>query len=110
MHISKYDEIRNFIASQGSRFVTLEFYKKDGTPRAINFNPLAAKNNTVGEYASESAKRAVETRKRNNPNLLNVWEHNNEDQTTKFRSINMDTVYRVACGRKEIVYLDYIRG
>jgi hypothetical protein len=105
---SKYEEIRNFIAAQGSRFVTLDFYKKDGTPRRINFNPLAAKNNMVGDAACESAKRAVETRKRNNPNLLNVWEHNNDDQTTKFRSINMDSVFRIGCGRKEIVFLDFV--
>ena len=103
--IGKYDEIRYFIAGNGSKFMTIDFVKKDGTLRKMNFNPHAAKNHTKGEQASESAQQAVATRKAQNPNLLNVWEQNNPDDETKFRSINMDTVTRIACGRKEIRYL-----
>jgi hypothetical protein len=108
VNFGKYAEIRNFIAAEGSRFMTLDFYKKDGSLRRINFNPLAAKNHTAGESACDSAKQAVATRAANNPNLLNVWEHNNESPA-KFRSINMDSVVRIGCGRKEIKYLDSIR-
>lgn len=105
-NFAKYKEIRAFIKANGTRFMTMDFVKKDGTPRRINFNPGAAANNVVGDAACEARQRGADTRKRNNPHLLNVWEHNNSDETTRFRSVNMDTVYRVACGRKEITYLD----
>jgi len=101
----RYSEIAHFIESNGSKFMTIEFVKKNGEKRSINFNPRAAKNHLVDEYKSASTAQAVETRKANNPHLLAVWEHNNSDGSTKFRSINMDTVLRIACGRKEIRYL-----
>lgn len=104
-NFKKYDEIRGFIAANGSKFMTIEFIKKDGSKRKMNFNPYGAAKHTKGDTASESAQQAVATRKANNPNLLNIWEQNNPDDETKFRSINMDTVYRIACGRKEIRYL-----
>ncbi len=102
----KHTQIKGFIAESGSKFMTIEFIKKDGSLRKMNFNPQSAKNHVVGDAASDSAKQAVETRKRNNPHLLNIWEMNNQDETTKFRSINMDTVTRVAVGKMEITFAE----
>lgn len=103
---TKHEQIKGFIADSGSKFMTIEFTKKDGSNRVMNFNPQSAKNHLVGDAASDSAKQAVETRKRNNPHLLNIWEMNNQDETTKFRSVNMNTVTRVAVGKMEITFVD----
>jgi len=105
-NLPKYRQIRAFIAQNGSRFMSISFKKKDGSNRTINFNPSAAKNRTKGETVSSSAQQAVETRKINNPNLLNVWEQNNPDDVTKFRSINMDTVYQIKAGKHTLNFYD----
>ena len=44
-----------------------------------------------GDEASESAKKAVQTRKANNPNLFAVY----DVQKHEIRSINLDTVYKL---------------
>jgi hypothetical protein len=55
-----------------SQFVTVDFVKKDGTPRTVTFNPAAIKSKLKGAEASESAQRAAVTRKENHPDLINV--------------------------------------
>lgn len=105
-NMPKYRQIRAFIDQNGSRFMSISFIKKDGSKRSINFNPSAAKNRTKGETASASSQQAVETRKINNPNLLNVWEQNNPDEETKFRSINMDTVFQIKAGKQTLNFYD----
>jgi len=105
MSDTKRAQIKGFIAESGSKFMTIEFIKKDGSTRVMNFNPQSAKKHLV-ENPSDSAKQATETRKRNNPNLVNIWEMNNQDETTKFRSVNLDTVTRVACGKMEITFVE----
>ena len=99
----KRQQIKGFIADSGSTFMSIEFIKKDGSTRKMNFNPQSAKNH-LAENISDSAARAVETRKRNNPHLINIWEMNNQDETTKFRSINLDTVTRVAANKMQITF------
>lgn len=103
--LRRYDTIRRFIETQGSQFISVSFLKKGGIPRTITYNPKAAKNKTQGAK-SASSQQAIETRARNNPNLLNVWEHGNKDEQTKFRSINLDTVYEIAAGGAKISFTD----
>lgn len=55
-----------------SKFVTVQFVKKNGTLSQTTFNPAAIKKQTKGTDASESAQRAAATRKANHPDLINV--------------------------------------
>lgn len=84
--------ITQIIASAGGQFASVTFVKKDGTVRTMNVQPAAGKSRVVGDAASDSAKQAVATRKENHPNLLAIWDTAN----SAFRSINLDTVTRVA--------------
>lgn len=90
-NLKRYAQVRALLATAGARFITIDFTKKDGTPRSLTYNAKAAASRTVGDAASESAKQAVETRASNNPNLINVWDHAKQG----FRSINMDTITRI---------------
>jgi hypothetical protein len=105
MSNAKHEQIKGFISDSGSRFMSIDFIKKNGDLRTMNFNPQSAKKNLV-ENPSDSAIQATATRKANNPNLINIWEMNNQDETTKFRSVNLDTVTRVACGKMEITFVE----
>lgn len=87
----KRQKIRNLIHRANNHFCTVHFIKKDGTERVMSVQFAATKNHVLGEAASESARRAVETRKINHPNLMNVY----CVDTQSIRSINLDTVYRV---------------
>lgn len=85
-------KIREIYDGANSGFITLDFFKKDGTIRSMNAQPAAIQNHLVEEYKNESTKQAVVTRRENNPNLLNVW----DVQKSEIRSINLDTVFRVS--------------
>lgn len=87
----KYAQIKALLATAGARFISIHFTKKDGSDRQITFNPAAAPKRVKGDEASESAQKAVKTRATNNPNLVNVWDNGKQS----FRSINMDTIYRI---------------
>lgn len=96
----KYQDITDIVERAGGKFISIEFIKKDGTYRKMNIQPAAGKFHVKGETASEQAQRAAQTRKENNPNLLNVW----DVQKHAFRSVNMDTVRAVtADGKRYIV-------
>lgn len=92
--------IKNLLKEAGSRFITVEFSKKDGTNRVMNIQQAALKFNVLGESASETGKKAVATRKRNNPNLLAVWDNTKQ----AIRSINLDTVHTVRYNHIEYVF------
>lgn len=93
---TKRAEIRKIIDDAGSQFVTVAFVKKDKTERRMNIQPLAIRSHIVGEAASESAQRAVATRKENHPELYPCWDVKAEG----IRSINLDTVFEVKKGKK----------
>lgn len=90
--LDRYAQIRGLVKSAGSRFMSITFIKKDGSERLMQIQPMALAKHVKGDKASESAQRAVETRKTNNPNLLNVW----DVKKKAARSVNMDTVKRIA--------------
>jgi len=86
-----YQQMRELIASAGGTFAGVVFTKKDGTKRTMQVQPAKLKFHVKGDKASEQAQRAAETRARNNPHLLNVW----DVAKGAPRSINLDTVERI---------------
>ncbi len=52
---ARYVQIRSLVESAGSRFMSIEFIKKDGTLRRMQIHPMALKNHIKGDAASESA-------------------------------------------------------
>lgn len=89
---ARYAQIKALLATAGARFITIHFKKVNGEDRSITYNAKAAAKRVKGEQASPSAQQAAATRSANNPNLLNVWDHEKKG----FRSINMDTIYRIS--------------
>jgi ribosomal protein L28 len=86
-----YQVVKDLISSAGGTFATVSFVKKDGTLRTMHIQPAVGKFHVKGDEASESAKKGVETRKVNNPNLMPIWDTDNK----AFRSINLDTLKQV---------------
>lgn len=83
--------IQNLLEEANSKFITVEFTKVDGSNRVMNIQQAALKFHLKGDEASDSAKKAVETRKKNNPNLMAVW----DNQKQEVRSINLDKTHTV---------------
>ena len=90
--VARRETIRQFMDESGSRFLSVDFVKKDGTLRNMNCQLAAGRALLAGDAASDSAKQAVETRKANNPNLRNVYSVTDK----AWRSINLDTVLRIS--------------
>lgn len=74
----------------GSRYVSVLFRKKDGSMRALRFNPRDWRKQ-AGEAASAGAKRGLEARKALYPNYVRVRCVLVDD----WRTVNLDTVRRV---------------
>ena len=91
--------IRGIIESQGSKITSVEFTKKDGSYRKMLVQSAVLPKHLKGEEASASAQQAAATRRANHPNLLNIWDM---DQNAP-RSVNMDTVLRIA-GSGQVLY------
>jgi hypothetical protein len=89
-----YNQIREIIDSNGSKFTYIEFVKKDGSLRQMRVQPAATKFRVKGEAASPSHRQGAITRAQNHPNLINIYD---VDQNA-IRSINMDTLLTVRCG------------
>lgn len=90
---AKPSQIRALIETAGSRFISVEFTKKDGAARKMLVNParLGAVIRRETHDKSESHVRGAETRKAANPHLLNVW-----DEIAKGpRTINLDTLSHI---------------
>jgi hypothetical protein len=81
---------RSIIDAAGSRFVTVDFVKKDGTHRTMNIQPEALKTH-LAENPDPVRVQAARTRAQNHPNLMPVW----DVQARAVRSINLDTVLAI---------------
>lgn len=95
----KRSEIRKILKAANSHYVSVSFFKKDGSARVMTCNPKEIIGH-IKEEISESAKKAVETRKLNHPHLLNVW----DVHANSAKSINLDTVYEIKAGGKIYTY------
>ena len=94
--------MRELFDSNNGQFMMVTFVKKDGTLRKMCVQPAAAKYHVAGENASESGKKAAATRAANHPNLINVWDVDRK----AFRSINLETVVRIAVNGQEYTTWD----
>ena len=96
--------IREFLARQKGRFVTVEFVKKDGSIRKMNLQPATIAKRLVPESEqSDSAKRGAETRRILHPNLVAAWDVKNsravaQDARKRGADIDMKTM-RAAAAR-----------
>ena len=87
---TKYQMIRDLLEANRGRFLTIHFIKKDGTLRRMNIQPAAIKTH-LAVNPNPSAIKGSETRKKNNPNLIPVY----DVKTRAIRSINVDTIKTV---------------
>jgi len=83
---------RKLIASAKGRFCSVTFRKKDGSSRVMRIQPATLRHHVKGLEASESARKAAETRAQRHPHLLPVWDAENAAP----RSVNLKTVSRIA--------------
>jgi len=103
--IDKVKTLKDLISSSNSRVMSVKFIKADGTERVMAFNPKTAKG-IKGEAASDSAKQAVATRKKNNPNLISVCDQSllakGDPAERCWRSINCETAIEAHIGGRVI--------
>ena len=84
----KYARVRELVKSAGSRIFSVQFTKKNGEKRIMTVQQAALAPRCKGDAASDSARQGVETRARNNPHLLNVYDIGKRG----IRSVNMNTL------------------
>jgi len=84
---TKYQMIRDILDMNKGRFLTVTFIKKDGKERSMNIQPAAVRTR-LAVNPDPSAIQGAETRRRNNPNLIPVYDVKKGD----IRSINVDTI------------------
>jgi len=96
----KREFIKKLLEEANSKFITVEFTKVDGSNRVMNIQQASLKYHVKGEAASESAKKAVETRKKNNPNLMAVWDNTKGE----IRSIDLDKTHKVRFNHIEYIF------
>lgn len=101
---SKEDLVKDILDKAGSHIVSIKFTKKDGSERDIKVNARMMQG-LKGEDASESAKKAVETRKQRNPNLIPVIDFDlykeTKDASQCWRYVNASNVIEMSAdGRK----------
>ncbi|WP_299970186.1 hypothetical protein [uncultured Roseobacter sp.] len=83
---------RKMIAAARGRFVSVTFTKKDGSERQMRIQPATLKHHLKGDKASESARRAAQTRAECHPHLMPVW----DAEARAPRSVNLATISRIA--------------
>lgn len=84
---TKYQMIRDILELNKGRFLTITFTKKDGTERKMNIQPAAVQTH-LAINPNPSAIQGTETRRRNHPNLIPVY----DVQKGAIRSVNVDTI------------------
>ncbi|WP_299960783.1 hypothetical protein [uncultured Roseobacter sp.] len=87
---------RKMIAAARGRFVSVTFTKKDGSERQMRIQPATLKHHLRGDTASESARKAAQTRAERHPNLMPVW----DTEARAPRSVNLATISRIAVDGK----------
>tara|TARA_R110000796_G_scaffold20283_1_gene60516 strand:+ start:324 stop:641 length:318 start_codon:yes stop_codon:yes gene_type:complete len=101
--MTKSDKIKGIIRQARSTIISVRFKKADGSLRTMSFN-ARYKDGIKGLDACESAQKAVETRKANNPDLINVIDLAAKRKTKKpaasWRSFQCETVVSIKSGGK----------
>lgn len=82
---------RKMIAAARGRFVPVTFTKKDGSERQMRIQPATLKRH-LKDTASESARKAAQTRAERHPHLMPVW----DVEARAPRSVNLTTISWIA--------------
>lgn len=91
--------IRSTIRAAGSKLVAVEAVTKDGEIKRFVFSD-AARPTHMASIVTVSGAQAVESRKRNNPDLFNVWDINER----RWRSFNLNNVLTIkTAGARHVV-------
>lgn len=95
MPVTINDRIREQINRAGSRIVRVVAVAKDGELKRFVFNasPEAQKNKLAPIVSIQHAQGA-DTRKRNNPDLVNIWDMS----AKRWRCFDLNRVISVKCG------------
>lgn len=88
-------QIVNKLDSLGNRFAKIEFVKKDGSIRELIVQRAAEKYRITGSRPD-----ATETRRRNHPELVNVY----SVDAKGFRSVDVRTVLSITADGFKIEY------
>ncbi len=106
----KTQNVKTIINQARSTIVSVTFKKKDGSLRGISFNG-GYRAGIKGDSASESAKKAVATRKENNPNIINVIDFSidrknkiNGENENPWRSFDCESVVAIKSGGETYVW------
>lgn len=92
MEDDPYGEIKALVHSAGSRIFTIVFFKADRTLRTMKVQQAVAKFHlTPREELTEAGAKANETKKERYPNLMNLWDIENEG----FRAVNLNAVTEI---------------
>lgn len=101
--MNKTKKVKQIIKDAKSTIVSVAFEKANGEKRIMSFN-ARHKEGIKGADASESAQKAVQTRKKNNPNLVNVIDlgvkKKTKDAVKSWRSFDCERVISVKSGGK----------
>jgi hypothetical protein len=94
--------VKSVLSQAGSGFCSVTFIKKtDGSVRTLNFNPKEGVKLVTGENSQ-----SVETRKKNNPNLVNVVDaqiaNRADDRRQGWRSFDAESVISLKVGGVEV--------
>lgn len=95
---NKAAQVKALLSTTGSKFCSVTFTKKsDGSSRTITFNPKEGMKLVTGNNAQASA-----TRKKNNPNIINVVDasiaNRADDRRDGWRSFDAETVLKLSIG------------
>ena len=93
--IDRKSVVKAMLDTSRSRFMSIDFIKKDGTRRKMVINPRAVATHLAAN-PSPAGRQAAETRRKNHPNLIPVYEVGKG-----IKSINTDTVLAVRMGGSE---------
>lgn len=105
-------EILDVIQQFGNGFFSLYFKKKDGSDRQLTTR-LKITRDVKGEQASESAKKALKSFVENpaNNKYIRLFDVNkpsecNDEPKGAWRTVNLETVYKIKAGGQEFQVLD----
>lgn len=92
-----YNSIKDLINSSKGKYCSVRFIKKDGSVRNMAVQPAKLKFEVKGDDASESGRKAAETRAARHPNLMPVW----SVDAGAIRSVNLETVQEIKIAGKK---------
>jgi hypothetical protein len=106
-HLDTISGVQRLLEENGNLFFSATFKKKDGTFRTMQARMHSTRG--LAENPSAPSLQAIETRKRNHPNLISVRDVHAARQRpdrNAWRSINLDTLISLNTRGKRWVFLE----